>query len=262
MDILTILAILSKIALGMGATLFMEPKGRVLIVDHDRSLLRSYSDGLSRAGFDVIGAFAASDALRRMENEQFDVFISDVNVPEMSGLMLLHRIRERFRNLQIVLILDRPDNKVAVQAAELGVLQALFKPIDPETLERTAALGVRLNREREDSGVFKTRNPLHSTSFTATEAKNEFGRVLEKAMQGGVVLITKHDAPKAVMLSIDEFNVLSGSSERKINALSAEFDSLLARMQGPAARKAMDAAFHASPAQLGRAALRAARKRG
>lgn len=242
----------------------MEPKGRVLIVDHDRTLLRSYSDGLSRAGFDVIGAFEATDALRHMENEQFDVFISDVNVPEMGGLMLLRRIRERFRNLQLVLILDRPDNKVAVQAAEIGVLQALFKPIDPETLEMTAALGVRLNREKADSVIFKNRNPLHSkpASFTATEAKNEFGRVLEKAIRGGVVLITKHDAPKAVMLSMDEFNALSGTSERKINALSAEFDSLLARMQGPAARNAMDAAFHASPTQLGRAALRAARKRG
>jgi antitoxin Phd len=231
----------------------MESKGRVLIVDRDRSRLRSYSDGLSRAGFDVVGALEASDALRHMENEQFDVFISDVNVPEMSGLKLLRRIRERFRNLQLILILDRPDNKIAVQAAELGVLQALFKPIELETLERTATLGVRLHRERADSVVFKTRNPLHSkpASFTATEAKNEFGRVLEKAMQGGLVFITKHDAPKAVMLSIDGFN-----------ALSAEFDSLLARMQSPAARNAMDAAFHASPTELGRAALTAARKRG
>jgi prevent-host-death family protein len=205
-----------------------------------------------------------TDALSHLENEQFDVFISDVNVPEMSGLKLLRRIRERFRHLQLVLILDRPDNQVAVQAAELGVLQALFKPIEPETLEKTAALGVRLNREKTDSVVFKTRNPLHSrsVSFTATEAKNEFGRVLEKAMQGALVLITKHDAPKAVMLSMDEFNALSGSSERKIDALSAEFDSLLARMQGPAARKAMDAAFHASPSKLGQAALAAARKRG
>lgn len=241
----------------------MEPKGRVLIVDHDRSLLQSYSDLLSRAGFDVIGSFEASDALRRIEKDQFDVFISDVNVPEMSGLSLLRRVRERFANLQLVLILDRPNNNVAVQAAELGVLQALFKPIEPEALERTAALGVRLNREKTDSVVLKTRNLLYnrSASFTATEAKNEFGRVLEKAIQGELVLITKHDAPKAVMLSMDEFNALSGASERKINALSAEFDSLLARMQTPAARKAMDVAFHASPAQLGRAALAAARKR-
>jgi len=39
---------------------------------------------------------------------------------------------------------------------------------------------------------------------TATEAKNKFGRLLEKAMQGGVVVITKHDAPKAVLISMDE----------------------------------------------------------
>ncbi len=241
----------------------MESKGRVLIVDHDHLLLQSYSDRLSHAGFDVIGSFEASDALRRIESDQFDVFISDVNVPEMNGLTLLRTIRERFVNLQLVLILERPNNDVALQAAELGVFQSLIKPIEPETLEKTAALGVRLNREKTDSVRLKSRNLLYSksTSFTATEAKNEFGRVLEKAIQGELVLITKHDTPKAVMLSMDEFNALSRAPERKINALSAEFDSLLARMQSPAARKAMDVAFHASAKQLGKAALAAARKR-
>jgi len=242
----------------------MESKGRVLIVGQDRLLLQTYSDRLLRAGFDVTESFEAADALRHLENDLFDVCISAGNVPEMSGLMLLRKIRERLGKLELVLILDRPDNEVAVQAAELGVLQSLFKPIGTETLERTAALGVRLNRELPPAVVRQTRNPLHSrsASFTATEAKNEFGRVLEKAMQGELVFITKHDTPKAVMLSLDEFNALSGASERKINALSAEFDSLLSNMQSPAARKGMDDAFHASPTQLGKAALAAARKHG
>lgn len=97
-------------------------------------------------------------------------------------------------------------------------------------------------------------------SVTATQAKKEFGAILEKAIQGGVVVITKHDAPKAVMISIDEF--LARSPESKINSLSAEFDALLARMQRPGARAAMQAAFDASPTQLGKAARAAARKRG
>jgi antitoxin Phd len=97
---------------------------------------------------------------------------------------------------------------------------------------------------------------------TATEAKNAFGLLLEKAMQGGVVVITKHDAPKAVMISMDEYTALSGASESRINRLSAEFDSLLMRMQGPKARNAMKSAFHASPKQLGKAAVAATRKRG
>jgi antitoxin Phd len=97
---------------------------------------------------------------------------------------------------------------------------------------------------------------------TATEAKNKFGRLLEKAMQGGVVVITKHDAPKAVLISMDEYTALSSAPEARINSLSAEFDSLLMRMQGPRARSAMKSAFHASPKQLGKAALVVARKRG
>jgi antitoxin Phd len=99
-------------------------------------------------------------------------------------------------------------------------------------------------------------------SVTATEAKNAFGQLLEKAIQGSVVVITKHDAPKAVLISMDEYMALANASESRINSLSAEFDSLLMRMQGPQARKAMKAAFHASSKQLGKAAVVAARKRG
>ena len=97
---------------------------------------------------------------------------------------------------------------------------------------------------------------------TATQAKNNFGQLLEKAMQGGLVVITKHDEPKAVMISMDQYAALSSAPEATINSLSAEFDSLLLRMQRPGARRAMRNAFHASPKQLGRAAVAAARKRG
>ena len=97
---------------------------------------------------------------------------------------------------------------------------------------------------------------------TATEAKNKFGRLLEKAMQGGVVVITKHEAPKAVLISMDEYTALCNAPESRINSLSADFDALLLRMQRPAVRHSMQAAFRASPKQLGRAAVAAARKRG
>jgi prevent-host-death family protein len=98
--------------------------------------------------------------------------------------------------------------------------------------------------------------------LSATHAKNEFGRVLEMVMQGGVVVITKHAAPKAVMLAIDEFNALANGATRALDTLRDEFDTLYARMQTPKARRAMKAAFAASPHQLGKAAVAAARKRG
>ncbi len=122
----------------------------------------------------------------------------------------------------------------------------------------------RTHRKRKNPGTPHRLRllPAKSVRFTATEAKNEFGRLLEKAIRGDVVVITKHDAPKAILMSVDEFNVLSGAAKSKIDTLSDEFDSLLTRMQGPVAVKSMEAAFHASPERLGKAAIAAARKRG
>src|SRR5262249_50094405 len=53
---------------------------------------------------------------------------------------------------------------------------------------------------------------LEPSSVTASEAKSEFGRVLELAIQGRAVVITKHDAPKAVLISVENFNALSGAA--------------------------------------------------
>jgi antitoxin Phd len=117
------------------------------------------------------------------------------------------------------------------------------------------------NVENSKNRVRLTRGG-RSKSYTATEAKNEFGRVLERAMQGELVVITKHDDPKAVLMSMDAFNSLSHATQLHLDSLSSEFDALLARMQTPKAGLALKAAFHASPRQLGKAAVAAARKRG
>ena len=112
---------------------------------------------------------------------------------------------------------------------------------------------VSLQRRRLES--------MQSVAVSATEAKNEFGRILETVIQGGKVVITKHDSPKAVLISIDEFNALSNAHRAELETLSEEFDGLLARMQTPAALAGMNAAFHATPKELGKAAVAAARKR-
>jgi prevent-host-death family protein len=99
-------------------------------------------------------------------------------------------------------------------------------------------------------------------SFTATEAKNEFGRLLERAIQGDSIVITRHDSPKAVLISIDEYNALRNVSHSSLDALTSEFDAMFERMQTPKAVRAMDAGFHATAAEMGKAAIAAARKRG
>ena len=103
---------------------------------------------------------------------------------------------------------------------------------------------------------------LEPSSVSASEAKSEFGRVLEMAIQGGAVVITKHDAPKAVLISVENFNALSSAADTKLDTLNQEFDALLARMQSSKAHRGMKAAFAASGKRLGKAAVAAMRSRG
>jgi antitoxin Phd len=99
-------------------------------------------------------------------------------------------------------------------------------------------------------------------TFTATAAKNKFGRLLDTAAEHGAVAITRHDAPKAVLLAIDEYDALVAAGERTLDTLTSEFDQLFARMQSPGARMGMADAFNSTPTRLGRSAVAAAKRRG
>lgn len=98
--------------------------------------------------------------------------------------------------------------------------------------------------------------------MNATKVKNRMGQVLDRVMQGEVVLITRHETPKAAVIPMAEFEKLSGTPDKVLCGLSRKYDAMLTRMQAPAARKRMKAAFSATPKQLAEAALEFARKRG
>lgn len=104
----------------------------------------------------------------------------------------------------------------------------------------------------------KVLETLRHTVVAASDAKNQFGQVLESALRDGAVVITKHDAPKAVLISIEELEAIAARG--RLDSLSREFDAQYAQMQKPGFAKAMTTAFAASPKKLGATALSAAGK--
>ena len=99
-------------------------------------------------------------------------------------------------------------------------------------------------------------------AFSATTAKNAFGTVLEKALADGMVLITRHDTARAVLLSVEEYQALLARVPDPLQALGAEFDSLVTSMRKPKARMAGRVLFKATGTDLGKAAVAGAHKRG
>jgi prevent-host-death family protein len=92
------------------------------------------------------------------------------------------------------------------------------------------------------------------TEVSASDAKNGFGRILERVATDGAVTITRRHKPFAVVIPIETYTRLVGAEAAALDTLSVEFDELLARMQVPGMAEAMQRAFDMAPADLGRAA--------
>ncbi len=110
---------------------------------------------------------------------------------------------------------------------------------------------------RRDSLAFDSalRGWLEPEELTASQAKNQFARALDSAIANGAVIITKHDTPRAVLLSVEEFKELTRERTERLAPFHARYDAMFERMQQPGFGKGLDALFSASSEELGRAAM-------
>jgi len=100
----------------------------------------------------------------------------------------------------------------------------------------------------------RLKKPAGSRSISATDAQSNFGEVLARVARDGRVFITRYRRPEAVVLSMQEYDALTGVEPIDLDALEREFDSLVARMQSPGQQSATEALFRMSGADLGQAA--------
>ena len=96
-------------------------------------------------------------------------------------------------------------------------------------------------------------------TISATELKNATADVFEQVAARRAVAITRHDKPRAVLLSVDQYEALAAQHNPPwLEQLHEEYRGLLDRMQGPEQRAAAERAFNATPEELGEAAVWAA----
>ena len=107
---------------------------RLLLVDDEEAILRSYTAFFVRHGATVVAASSGRDALEHMQAGRFDVVVSDIAMPEMSGLEFLMNVRSFDPDMPVILMTGAPDLETAVCAVEYGAFHYLSKPIDPQEL--------------------------------------------------------------------------------------------------------------------------------
>ena len=122
---------------------------RVLVIDDEAGVRRIFSRLLSRAEMDVTEACDGFEALAILEKQRFDVILSDITMPGLSGVALLEAVRQRDLATQVIYATGNPSLETAMRAVELGAMRYLTKPIDHRVLVETVREAARLYRLAE-----------------------------------------------------------------------------------------------------------------
>jgi diguanylate cyclase (GGDEF)-like protein len=125
-------------------------KARILAVDDQRYFRELIAGMLAEEGFDTQTAASGEEALHILEHSDFDVVLTDLVMPGMDGSELVHRIKQRDPDQDVVVVTGVVDVKTAVDAMKLGANDYLLKPFDRRALAvtlETLLQGRRLKAE-------------------------------------------------------------------------------------------------------------------
>lgn len=125
------------------------PAIRVLIVDNEIAHAQAEAEALERVGYACTVAGSGAEGARRIEQEQFDIVITDLMMNDVGGLDILRKAKEDLPDAEVILVTGHGSVPSAVAAMQQGAFNYLTKPLDLGQLRavtENAAANLRLRR--------------------------------------------------------------------------------------------------------------------
>ena len=107
---------------------------KVLLVDDEVDFLETLSERMRVRGMDVTTSASPLDALKKVQEKDYDAIIMDLKMPQMDGLQLLKVLKEKNPDLQIILLTGHATVEKGIEAMKLGATDFLEKPVDLKVL--------------------------------------------------------------------------------------------------------------------------------
>jgi DNA-binding response OmpR family regulator len=139
---------------------------KILIVDDDPEICALCAEALSEDGYQVITSTNGDEALELAQHEEFDVVLSDLRMPGMTGLELLKNLKGADSDQAVIMFSGFGDMEIAVEAMKLGAYDSLPKPLILDELRLTVGKAMRQNRLRRENE--KLRRELQDSTIAMT----------------------------------------------------------------------------------------------
>src|SRR5215470_13229940 len=150
----------------------------VLIVDDEPDLLELVSLTLSRMNLETRTASDAATARRLLKNEQFDLCLTDMRLPDGDGLDLVAWIQENRATMPVAVITAHGNVESAVRALKLGAFDFVSKPLDLGVLRKLVGSAIKLGEAIDEQTAATLRGPrLLGSSAVMEQLREMISRV-------------------------------------------------------------------------------------
>ena len=112
----------------------METAKIILVVDDDKSILRTFTRILQKNGYEIDVAETGKEAIEKADSRRYDLALVDIRLPDMDGTDLLAKIKKQLQNTIKIMITGFPSLESGVKALDEGADAYLVKPVKPEEL--------------------------------------------------------------------------------------------------------------------------------
>ncbi|MCX6907029.1 MAG: response regulator, partial [Verrucomicrobia bacterium] len=123
---------------------------RVLVVDDEQSIRLTLQEFLQEAGYEVEVAEDANTAQQLLKSGGFDVVVSDIVLPRVSGVELLQAIRKESPRVQVIMMTGQPAAETAAAAVRAGAFDYLFKPVSKDAILRCVGNAAKLKTAEDE----------------------------------------------------------------------------------------------------------------
>jgi len=161
---------------------------KILVVDDEKSMRITLCEFLKKEGFEADSAEDAQTALKMIDDNEYDVVVTDIIMPKISGMELLSRIREKTKTTQVIIMTGEPTVDTAVKAVQNGANDYLTKPINREVFIKTVSHAKQFKTISDEKVVLEKQNQIYQKGLEDIVEKRT--TALQKAMQSIVSLLS------------------------------------------------------------------------
>jgi len=153
----------------------------ILVVDDESEMRTALSHALNRGGFSVESAASGTEALIKLKKDPFSMVITDIKMPEMSGIEVLGAVKKISPQIPVIMITAYGSIHNAVEAMQAGAADYLLKPFSFETLETTVKKVLEGQDFNGNSRSSKQNAKIQSTTKTLVTQDPKLLEILELA---------------------------------------------------------------------------------